>query len=114
MDRKVGAIGGDCILETHVEILLVPDQIQIVRQRRAADALAPGATFIEIGPGNVLAGLLKRIMPTAKTVTLGTADEVERFLSRSSTWPARPRSSPAAPGALASPSPGLWSSSFAV
>ncbi|HEV2085261.1 MAG TPA: ACP S-malonyltransferase [Gemmatimonadales bacterium] len=48
---------------------------------QAAAALAPGATFIEIGPGNVLAGLLKRIVPTAKTVTLGTADEVERFLS---------------------------------
>jgi [acyl-carrier-protein] S-malonyltransferase len=48
---------------------------------QAADALAPGAIFIEIGPGNVLAGLLKRIVPTAKTVTLGTADEVERFLS---------------------------------
>jgi [acyl-carrier-protein] S-malonyltransferase len=48
---------------------------------QAAAGLAPGATFIEIGPGNVLAGLLKRIVPTAKTVTLGTADEVERFLS---------------------------------
>ena len=48
---------------------------------QAAAALAPGATFIEIGPGNVLAGLLKRIVPAAKTVTLGTADEVERFLS---------------------------------
>ena len=47
---------------------------------QAAAALAPGATFIEIGPGNVLAGLLKRIVPAAKTVTLGTADEVERFL----------------------------------
>jgi [acyl-carrier-protein] S-malonyltransferase len=48
---------------------------------QAAAALASGATFIEIGPGNVLAGLLKRIVPAAKTVTLGTADEVERFLS---------------------------------
>ncbi|MEA2713068.1 MAG: [acyl-carrier-protein] S-malonyltransferase [Gemmatimonadales bacterium] len=48
---------------------------------QAAAALAPGGTFIEIGPGNVLAGLLKRIVPTAKTVTLGTADDVERFLS---------------------------------
>jgi [acyl-carrier-protein] S-malonyltransferase len=47
---------------------------------QAAAGLAPGATFIEIGPGNVLAGLLRRILPTAKTVTLGTADEVERFL----------------------------------
>jgi [acyl-carrier-protein] S-malonyltransferase len=48
---------------------------------RAAAALAPDATFIEIGPGNVLAGLLRRIVPAAKTVTLGTADEVERFLA---------------------------------
>jgi [acyl-carrier-protein] S-malonyltransferase len=48
---------------------------------QAAAALAPGATFIEVGPGNVLAGLLKRIVPTAKTVTLGTADEVEKFLA---------------------------------
>jgi [acyl-carrier-protein] S-malonyltransferase len=48
---------------------------------QAAAELAPEATFLEIGPGNVLAGLLKRIVPTARTVTLGTADEVERFLA---------------------------------
>jgi [acyl-carrier-protein] S-malonyltransferase len=48
---------------------------------QAAAELAPGATFIELGPGNVLAGLLKRIVPAARSVTLGTADEVERFLA---------------------------------
>jgi [acyl-carrier-protein] S-malonyltransferase len=47
---------------------------------QAAAELASGATFVEIGPGNVLSGLLKRIVPGAKAVTLGTADEVERFL----------------------------------
>jgi [acyl-carrier-protein] S-malonyltransferase len=47
---------------------------------QAAAQLAPDATFIEIGPGNVLSGLLKRIVPTARAMTLGTADEVERFL----------------------------------
>jgi [acyl-carrier-protein] S-malonyltransferase len=47
---------------------------------QAAAQLAPDATFIEIGPGNVLSGLLKRIVPGAKALTLGTADEVERFL----------------------------------
>jgi [acyl-carrier-protein] S-malonyltransferase len=47
---------------------------------QAAAALAPGARFIEIGPGNVLSGLLKRIVPGATAVALGTADEVERFL----------------------------------
>ena len=45
-----------------------------------AARLAPEATFLEIGPGNVLSGLLKRIVPGAKSVTLGTADEVETFL----------------------------------
>jgi [acyl-carrier-protein] S-malonyltransferase len=48
---------------------------------RAAAALAPEATFVEVGPGNVLSGLLKRIVPGAPTVALGTADEVEKFLS---------------------------------
>jgi [acyl-carrier-protein] S-malonyltransferase len=48
---------------------------------RTAAALAPGATYIEIGPGNVLSGLLKRIVPGAPTVALGTADEVERFVN---------------------------------
>ena len=47
---------------------------------RAAAELVPDATFIEIGPGNVLSGLLKRILPQGKSITLGTADEVERFL----------------------------------
>jgi [acyl-carrier-protein] S-malonyltransferase len=47
---------------------------------QVAAALCPGATFIEMGPGAVLSGLLKRIVPGAKTITLGTADEVERFL----------------------------------
>jgi len=48
---------------------------------RAAAELAPDATFLEIGPGGVLAGLVKRIVPDATAVTLGTADEVERFLA---------------------------------
>jgi [acyl-carrier-protein] S-malonyltransferase len=47
---------------------------------QGAAAFVPGARFLEIGPGNVLAGLLKRIVPGAPAVTLGTADEVEAFL----------------------------------
>jgi [acyl-carrier-protein] S-malonyltransferase len=39
-----------------------------------------GARYIEIGPGNVLSGLLKRIVPDASVVSLGTADEVTKFL----------------------------------
>ena len=47
---------------------------------QAAAALVPGARFLELGPGSVLAGLLKRIVPGAATTTLGTADEIEAFL----------------------------------
>jgi [acyl-carrier-protein] S-malonyltransferase len=48
---------------------------------QAAARLCPDATFVEIGPGNVLSGLLKRIVPGARGITLGTADEVEKFLA---------------------------------
>jgi len=38
------------------------------------------ARYVEIGPGAVLAGLLKRIVPEANVVSLGTADEVTKFM----------------------------------
>jgi [acyl-carrier-protein] S-malonyltransferase len=38
------------------------------------------ATFVEIGPGNVLTGLVRRVLPGARTVNLGTAAEVQAFL----------------------------------
>jgi [acyl-carrier-protein] S-malonyltransferase len=47
---------------------------------QAAAETVPAATFVELGPGNVLAGLLKRIVPEARAISLGTADEVEKFL----------------------------------
>ena len=45
-----------------------------------ADNLAPELSWLEIGPGSVLSGLLKRILPGPQTLTLGTAAEVEAFL----------------------------------
>ena len=48
--------------------------------QHAARVGGDGARFIEIGPGAVLAGLLKRIVPEANVVSLGTADEVTRFM----------------------------------
>lgn len=44
-------------------------------------ALAPEARWIEIGPGSVLGGLLRRIVPGADCLSLGTAAEVEKFLA---------------------------------
>ena len=46
----------------------------------AARIAGDGARFIEIGPGRVLAGLLKRIIPAANVVSVGTADELASWL----------------------------------
>ena len=66
-------------------VKLLADQltapVRWVECMRTAAEFAPDATFVEIGPGNVLSGLIKRIVPGATTVTLGTAKEVEAFLA---------------------------------
>ncbi|HET7038875.1 MAG TPA: ACP S-malonyltransferase, partial [Gemmatimonadales bacterium] len=46
--------------------------VRWVESMRAAVGLAAGATFAELGPGGVLAGLLKRISPGASAISLGT------------------------------------------
>lgn len=50
--------------------------------RLAADY--PTALFVEMGPGGVLTGLVKRIAPHLSTATCGTTTEVEQLLSRAS------------------------------
>jgi [acyl-carrier-protein] S-malonyltransferase len=50
--------------------------------RAAAGVAGAGVTFLEIGPGAVLGGLLRRIVPQATAVSLGGADDVQKFLGR--------------------------------
>ena len=54
--------------------------VRWVESMQVLGGLAPDARFLEIGPGAVLKGLLKRILPDARCITLGTAQEVEAFL----------------------------------
>ena len=48
----------------------------------ALAAAHPDALFVEMGPGNVLTGLTKKIAPSSRTMTCGTAAEVTAFLEQ--------------------------------
>jgi [acyl-carrier-protein] S-malonyltransferase len=51
--------------------------VEVVRNMAAR---FPGTTFVEMGPGAVLSGLVKRLAPDCTTMTCGTVAEVEALL----------------------------------
>lgn len=53
--------------------------VEIIRAMAAAH---PGALFVEMGPGNVLTGLLKRLAPDHPAMTCGTVADVNSLLER--------------------------------
>ncbi|WP_309669216.1 ACP S-malonyltransferase [Gemmatimonas sp.] len=54
--------------------------VQWTRLSRLLVEQYPGATFVEIGSGAVLTGLLRRLAPAVKTLACGTVAEVEKLL----------------------------------
>jgi [acyl-carrier-protein] S-malonyltransferase len=49
--------------------------------------LTTGASrFLELGPGSVLGGLVKRVDRAVEVIPVGTADQVESLLSREDPW----------------------------
>ena len=62
-----------------VEQLTAP--VRFIESVHAAVPLAGDAAWLELGPGAVLAGLVKRIHPASPVTSLGTADDVEKWLA---------------------------------
>lgn len=63
--------------------LLLRQLTSPVRWFEVVQAMAaehPGAVFVEMGPGNVLTGLLKRLAPEHPARTCGTVADIEAFL----------------------------------
>lgn len=63
--------------------LLLQQLTRPVRWTDEVSAMAgkmPDALYVEMGPGSVLTGLVKKIAPSAKTMTCGTAAEVNQLL----------------------------------
>jgi [acyl-carrier-protein] S-malonyltransferase len=63
-----------------IEQLTAPVKWTQLVERLAADY--PDALYVEMGPGNVLTGLVKKIAPTVHTMTCGTVAEVEQLLAK--------------------------------
>ncbi len=70
--------------ETQARELLVQQLTAPVRWTQVMQQLVttyPDATFVEIGTGNVLSGLARRLAPTIKTASCGTVAEIEKLLA---------------------------------
>jgi [acyl-carrier-protein] S-malonyltransferase len=65
------------------ELLLqqLTSPVRWVEVIRAMATAFPDATFVEMGPGNVLTGLLRRLAPGHQARTCGTVPEVEALLN---------------------------------
>jgi [acyl-carrier-protein] S-malonyltransferase len=63
-----------------VEQLTAPVRWTQLVERVSRDV--PGALFIELGPGTVLAGLVKKIVPSAECLPCGTPADVEALHRR--------------------------------
>lgn len=68
------------ITEKLLRQLTAPVRWTEVMRRLAADH--PGALFVEMGPGTVLAGLARKVAPGVQTLSVGTPAELDQLLAK--------------------------------
>jgi [acyl-carrier-protein] S-malonyltransferase len=71
----------DAALARRLLVQQLTAPVQWSREIELVAALHPDALYVEMGPGAVLKGLIKKIAPQLKVVTCGTADGVDALLT---------------------------------
>ena len=71
----------DAALARRLLVQQLTAPVQWSREMESLAALHPDALYVELGPGAVLKGLARKIAPSLKVVTCGTAAEVDSLLT---------------------------------
>ena len=71
----------DAALSRRLLVQQLTSPVQWAREMESLAALHPDALYVEMGPGSVLKGLARKIAPSLKVVTCGTAAEVDSLLT---------------------------------
>ena len=79
-------VSADAVTDAPTAVRLLREQltspVRWTEEVRRIAAAVPGALFVELGPGSVLANLVKRIVPGSETAACGTAADVDQLLQR--------------------------------
>lgn len=79
-------VSGELVADaSRASALLVEQLTSPVRWTEVVGRLAavyPDALFVEMGPGSVLAGLVRKIAPGVQTMSVGTAADIDQLLAR--------------------------------
>ncbi len=74
------AASADATAAKELLVRQLTSPVRWVTQVRYMAERYPGATFVEMGPGQVLRGMVSRLAPGSQTISCGTAAEVESLL----------------------------------
>src|SRR6476661_6939632 len=71
----------DAALARRLLVQQLTSPVQWMREMESLAALHPDALYVEMGPGSVLRGLARKIAPSLKVMSCGTAAEVDSLLT---------------------------------